>query len=715
MKKILVYLLVVLLLCLGLVPVLAGSLCVAASTPTEKITLAPFVHITDSTVNELRYGIGYVDTVVTIDNGVITGTYTNTTENLNTVPSIHELYWISIYGSSQVTINNTTNLSSVYLYVYGSSQLTIINSTLGYVYTYDSSVLNIKDNSTVTTIQAYDNSKVYLSESIITTVVPRLHASVNGNNCTINSLTTEDFSNITITNNSKIVYFAASDFSTGQMTNCNITNFKSLYAANILVDYSNITNTVEYGLVCTGGSLIINGNTITGLENCRNTTTLTNGNYPSTWDLLTVCALASSNVNITNNNTLWAVSGYDSSTVNIENSSIESVVAGYGSSTVNMENTTFWGIVCTDYSNIVYKNSQNTGVRISAYKYSSLNLQNVNSSYSSTIKIYDDASATIKNSNLSPGEFYAVSIYTYDQSTLDVENVNFTGGGPGFRVSGYDSSVIDIVNVKATGTPTSFYSYDLSVMSISSSTITTIGYAIKSTGNMEVINDVIGGSYVITTTWDGVPVSAPYPISIAVVGTHTATITNSTLSYLGVSIVYLHNKANLNTQNSSIGEVNTYDSTTLNAIDTTFEEPLRLYDTSKLSGTNTTFFSDTYMYNQSSAILSNTTAYMFSIYDSASLSCTGNTSAPTTIVDIGAISNYPQMANVVIQNCTVTGAISGVNWIIQAAGLGYPLPLLFFYYASSQNQGFFTLVLAGGILAAIVAVAGAILWWRRRA
>ncbi len=378
LRKILVSVLVVLLLCLGLVPVLSGSLCVAASTPTEKITLAPFVHITDSTVNELRYGIGYVDSVLTIDNGVITGTYTNTTETLNTVPSTHKLYWISIYGSSQITINNTANLSSVYLHVYGSSQLTIINSTFNFVYSHDSSVLNIEDNSTITLIQAYDNSKVYLSQSTIFTLVPSLRASVNGNNCTITSLTTLDFSNITITNNSKIEYFSAQDFSTGQMTNCNITNFKSLDVANIVVDNSNITNTVEYGLVCTTGSLIINGKTITGLNNCRNTTTLTNGNYPSTWDLQTVWALASSNVNITNNNTLWAVAGCNSSTVNIENSSIESVVWRYDSSTVNMENTTFLGIICTDYSNIVYKNSQNTNIfSISASKCSSLILQNV--------------------------------------------------------------------------------------------------------------------------------------------------------------------------------------------------------------------------------------------------------------------------------------------------------------------------------------------------
>ncbi|MGQ9721356.1 MAG: hypothetical protein ACUVXA_08550 [Candidatus Jordarchaeum sp.] len=671
LRKILVSFLVVLLLCLGLVPVLAGTLCVAASTPTEKITLAPFVHITDSTVNELRYGIGYVDSVVTIDNGAITGTYTNTTETLNTVPSTHKLRWISIYGSSRITINNTANLSSVYLYVYGSSQLTIINSTLSAVYTYDSSVLTV-NNSTISVIQAYDNSKVYLSQSTIFTVFPSLRASVNGNNCTINSLTTQDFSTINITNNSKIEYFTASDFSTGQITNCNITDFKSVDAANILVDNSSITNKVEYGIVCTTGSLIIDGSTITGLENCRNTTTLTNGNYPSTWDLQTVCALASSNVNITNNNTLQRISGY-------------------GSSTVYLENTTFDSLLCSDYSNVVYKNSQGSMIYITAEKYSSLNLQNVNSTMASYISVHDDASATIKNSNMS---IYGIgmSISMQDQSTLDLENVNLTGGGlGGFSVNSYDFSVVDIVNVQSNGWPmTTFFGYDLSVMNISSSGITYVYYAVRSTGDMAVTDDVPSGSYINTTIWDTTPVNPPTLNSIAVVDTHTATIYGS----LSAS-VFLHDKANLNTQNS------------------TLSEDVVLLDFSTLSGTNTTFW-DVEMYNQSNAILSNITADSFLICDSASLTCTGSTSAPTTIGGIEAISNYPHMVNVVIQNCTVTGTIEANTWIIQPTGLGYAIPLLFYYYySSSQNQGFFTLSLTGVIVAAIVAVAGAILWRRR--
>ncbi len=322
---------------------------------------------------------------------------------------------------------------------------------------------------------------------------------------------------------------------------------------------------------------------------------------------------------------------------------------------------------------------------------------------------------------MSLGLAEAMSIYTYDQSTLDVENVNFTGVSSGFRVVSRDSSVVDIVNVSATGgAPASVYSYDLSVMNISSSTMTTIGYAVKSTGNMEVINDVIGGSYVKTTTWDGIPVSAPYPISIAVVGTHTATITNSTLSSLGVTTVYLHNKANLNTQNSTINLVYTHDSTTLNAIDTTFDETSRLYDTSTLSGTNITLpmNSNLRVCDQSSASLSNiTSAIMSSIFvrDSATLTCTGNASAPSNLYSVSAQSNYPNMANVVINNCTV-GGVTGSTWIPQAPILPPALPLLIFLQNFSlQSQQFTFYLLVGGGIVAILAVAATIVLWRRRA
>ncbi|MFB0561480.1 MAG: hypothetical protein ACETWM_09750, partial [Candidatus Lokiarchaeia archaeon] len=100
LKKIIICFLIVLLLCLGFAPVLAQSPYVAAISPAEKSSLAPFIHVRDSTVGNLYDGIGYVDSVVTINGGMLEANYTNTTEIQNTAFTNRILRYISFYGSS---------------------------------------------------------------------------------------------------------------------------------------------------------------------------------------------------------------------------------------------------------------------------------------------------------------------------------------------------------------------------------------------------------------------------------------------------------------------------------------------------------------------------------------------------------------------------------------------------------------------------------------
>ncbi|MEX2706447.1 MAG: hypothetical protein Q6352_014530, partial [Candidatus Freyrarchaeum guaymaensis] len=99
----------------------------------------------------------------------------------------------------------------------------------------------------------------------------------------------------------------------------------------------------------------------------------------------------------------------------------------------------------------------------------------------------------------------------------------------------------------------------------------------------------------------------------------------------------------------------------------------------------------------------------------ATLNCSGSASAPSSLNTVESVSNYPQMTNVVINNCTV-GTVRGVTWIPKLPVINYLFIIYYFYYlySSSQNQ-FFTLSLAvGGGAAAIVAAAVAIALWRRK-
>ncbi|MFB0560348.1 MAG: hypothetical protein ACETWM_03775, partial [Candidatus Lokiarchaeia archaeon] len=465
----------------------------------------------------------------------------------------------------------------------------------------------------------------------------------------------------------------ASGFSTGQITNnCTVSTFECYGAADFSVDNSTIT-TVYYGLVCTEGSLTINGNTITSSKPYRYTATLTNGNYDPTPSLVSVGALASSTVNITNNNTITRV-------------------FAAGSSQVYLENDTQIGknnIICTEYSNTVFKNSrQNTSISISCHDYSSLTIQNVTTAEMSVIglNMYDQSSATIENIDNATDLTFSAS----DQSELNVKNLNLTTHH--IFVTSRGSSVVDIVNVTTTTGTANFVGYDLSVMTINSSNITNVIYAVKSDGNFSVTNDVLNGDYVNLTTWNN-PKSLPTSVklwSIAVVGTDNLNITDSTIP----NYVYLHDNANLITQNSDFGTINAYDSSTV-------------------SGMNTSFNLD--MFDQSSASVSNITANLY-VYDSATLTCNGNESAPTSIQYVVVESNYPQMANVTINNCTVK-YIQGETWIppAPAPAPDYTLPLLLIpLYSSSQSQQFtLTLLAIGGATATVVAVAAWYLWRRR--
>ncbi|WXG39573.1 MAG: hypothetical protein WED07_01855 [Candidatus Freyarchaeum deiterrae] len=480
MKKTLVSVLIVLLLCLGIAPVLAGSHYVVASSPMEKVTLAPFIHVTNSTVTGLGDGIGYMDSVATINNGVLNGTFTNTTET-NTNPTARGLNWISVYGSSQITINNTNYMSPpVRLYIYDSSQVTIINSTLSDVFTYNSSVVTANNCNITGYMVAYDNSRIYLSGSrlpyggLSNVLTLYDNSYLNANNCTVILLNTLDSSKMLITNNSQVSVLNAGNFATGQITNnCTIGSLWSSEATNITVDNSTITASFDYGLVCNGGSLIINGTTPpTGLSNCRNTTTLTNGSYSTTTPLLnSVCALASSTVNITNNNTVWNVFAHASSKVYLQNYTAGSLrIEAYDSSSIYLNNASaiFLVVKCTDYSNMAFQNSNISVFDIYCLAHSSLSLQNVNASLGAYVHLADQSSGTLKNSNtlLSGTD---LTLNAQNQSTIDVEYVNFTGTRS-LVVNSYDSSVVNILNVSATGgAMADFYGYDLSVMTINNS------------------------------------------------------------------------------------------------------------------------------------------------------------------------------------------------------------------------------------------------------
>lgn len=690
MKKILVSVLIVLLLCLGLAPVLAGAPCIVGSSPVEKISLSPFIHVRDSNVNTYYAGIGYVDSVFTVMHGLFSPPYVDTADFQNTTPSSSSLSYISIYGNSRITINDT-DMSSAFIYVYGSSQVTVMNSNFSGIFAYDSSKVSVKNNSgLITVIYAYDNAELNIINSTVLGLSAYNDSKINLLDSNILALGLSHNSYLNASN-STITSILASDFSTGQIiNNCIITILSVIDAADISVDNSTIS-TISYGIVYSKGTLTINGNTLTNSSSYRYTLDIKTGTYPSP-SVVTVSALSSSTVNITNNNTIINVYVHHSSNVYMEN------------------DTGIQSIICTDYSDTVLKNSiQTSNLQVTCMKHSRLTLQNVSytPAFVGPIALLDQSSATIKDSNISS----RLTINVNDQSRLSVETLNFSGLLNGLVVNSYDSSGVTIANVITTGSlvGNSFNGYDLSIMTINSSTITNIGYAIKSTGDISILNGVISGSYIITTNWDTTPVNTPVLNSIAVVGTDTATITNSTINVQ----VFLHNRAHLNSQSSNFdSQIYMYDHSTASGTDSIFVVDVYMYDTSRISGTNTTFFSNyVHMYDRSSAGLSNITANGFDIHNSATLTCTGSPSATSTIADLRGDSNYPQMANVNINNCTVT-EIRGITWIT-TAGIGI-LPLLFLYFTStSQNELLFYGLLAVGAIAVIAVAIGII--WRRRA
>ncbi|MFB0562995.1 MAG: hypothetical protein ACETWM_17490, partial [Candidatus Lokiarchaeia archaeon] len=673
----------------------------------------------------------YVDSVVTINGGMLEANYTNTTEIQNTAFTNRILRYISFYGSSHITINNT-NMSSTNLYVYGSSQVTLINSTFASIETYESAeiTINYTTNATIDgVIELYDESSAHINNSNITTYGMDFHdesrvyasesqlllASYDPYNY-YNGLFDNSYLNAS---NCTIDVLKAFDFSTGQITNSStVDEFRSYDAADFSVDNSTVP-VIEYGLVCTVGSLTINGsNPAVGLGNCRNTTTLTNGNYDPTPSLVSVGALASSSVNITNNNTITRVFAKGSSQVYLEN------------------NTGLKDLICTDYSTTVFKNTEvNFACWFKCWDYSNLTLDNITTLGNMLLDLYDQSNLTFRNTilpnvPLSIGVYNQSTlhveniettrhlwIYSYDSSVVHVENVTMSGSfPPALEIGSYDSSVVVVVNVTIVSPASSeFYGYDLSTMTINSSNITSVGYGVKSAGDFSVTGGVPSGAYTNTTTWnDPKSLGTVTLSSIAVVGTDAVTITDSNLD----ANLYLHDNASLNIQNSTISErVYVYDSSTVSGTNTTFEY-VYIYDQSSASLSNTTFQYSIYIYDQSGASLSNVTVSSWvRVYDSAALTCTGTPAAPSTIYRVYAESNYPDMANVQINNCTVTD-VHGATWItLQAPALGYiPLLLLlnYYFYSSSQSQQFtFTLLVLGGVVAAIVAAAAVILWRRR--
>lgn len=680
LKKTPVYVLIVLLLCLGLAPVLMEVPYAlteipynAASSPVAKVSLAPFIHVRNSTVTTLNDGIGYFDSVDTITDGVLAGTYTNTTE-IHDTATTYRLMYINIYGDSQITINNT-DMSGKILYVYGSSQVALIDSIFMSVKTYDSSNVTLKNNSSVFSVHSfdesevsvinstvsdhvylYDNSRVYASkDSQISNTVLYNHSYLNANNCTIYGLQALDFSTGRITNNSKI------------------TTLRSYDTAHILVNNSWISVGVWYGLACIAGSLTVDGSTLTLLCDYRNTTTIINSTH-HIQGLVSVSALGSSTVKILHNNTVTQVYAHDSSSVNLENDTV-----------VNIK--------CFDYSDIIFKNGVNTLLNINCYDHSSLTLQNVTGDQ--FVYLYDQSLAMIKNISTA-SNLLDLYLYTYNQSMAIVEYLDLSGFTSSCWVASYDSSVIEIINVNTTNDAnSSLFSYDLSVMSIESSNITMVGYAVKSNGDIWITNGGFSGSYNVTTNWHDSIIGDKSLRSIAIVGRDTATIEGSNVS----ASLYLHDRGKLNISNSSCHAIYMYDSATGNGVNVTFST-IRMFD-------------------WSSASLSNVTVNVADLYDSAKMTCIGSETATSTFLYIRVTSYYPEMANVTINNCTVKNLVSGYTWIFKPVLKPHiPLPIQYiiqytFYYYFLRQPSTFPLLLAGGAIAAILAVAAVILWRRR--
>ncbi len=670
---------------MGLAPILTSSPSAATSIPVSKITLVPFIHVRNSTVTTIEEGIGYVDSVVNITNGVLAGSYTNFTEIQDTTYTNHTLKHISVYGNSQIVINNT-NWQLITLFVYDSSQVTLINSTIAYVITTGSAKLTLRNNSKAVIIQTFGNSEVsifnskvyylsvyenstgYASDSLISYVYLTQNSYLNASNSGINLFIAYDFSNGFITNNSTIMILRCID------------------AADISVENSTIHEGVTYGLVCNEGSLTLNGTNADGLENCRNTTTLIESTYPTPY-LVSISAIGNSIVNILNNNTIVEVYARDNSSVNLEN------------------DTGIMNIICTDYSNTIFKNSQNFNEFIALFcgKYSSITLQNITSNVSS-YRLYEQSSAMIKNCSTMED----IILDLFDQSTATVENL-ILNNSSNCTVRSWDLSVVDIVNVTTTGSAESyFYSYDLSVMTINASITTNVGYAVKSNGTMLITEGMLEGSYINTTKWyDSTPENVILN-SIAVIGDDTATITDSSIS----ASVFIRNTGQLNVYNSTFinessfnpGYVIMQNSSTINSVNTTFQV--------------------IHMFDSSIANLSNITVSYVLVYSSATMICNGSNTATSNLDSVKAIAHCPDYANITINNCTITTITSITDPMVNITSprvepppsVSYYLPLsLYTLYSSSPNQTYINILSLVGVLIFTTLALAVLFKWKRRA
>jgi len=280
---------------------------------------------------------------------------------------------------------------------------------------------------------------------------------------------------------------------------------------------------------------------------------------------------------------------------------------------------------------------------------------------------------------------------SYDQSSVNVRNASFDGAGASFSVYCYDSSVGKVENITAgVGVNSEVYAYDLSTVDIVNSTITLCGFAVQSTGTMSVTNGLLGGSYVNTTKWDSEPQSI-YLNSIAVKGRDTLNVKSCNFN----ASVYVHNEADVQIEDtvfkySSNGSV-----------------LLCVYDTSKVTAYNTSFQNVT-VYAQSSVSLTNVTINQtLAVGGSATVSCTGTPSSPTTINAVSATSNFPNLANIEFNKCTVQ-KITGTHWIVFPGATEDIMRIILYYYAwnAFQPQLLSTnLALPMGIIGVALAIA----------
>lgn len=655
MKKILlVPTLIILLLCLSLTPIIAGTQpTFAAYNPVEKVSLTPFVHIQNSNVTNLYDGIGYVDSTTTITNGVLSGTYTNTTENQTSTITNYNMRYISIYGASQLTITNTNNMTSVILNVYDSAQLTIINSTINIVYAFNSSTVTIKDRSNITNLYVCNESQASLLTAQTTSVLLYNRGSFNANNSNITNFYAYDFSTATVNGNSRI------------------TNMYSYSAANVTVNNSTVSSNLLYGFVCTGGSLKIMGSLVLlpAPGNYRNTTTLINGSYP-TPRLRSVTAFGSSQVTISNNASLYWVEARESSSVTMEGN------IGGGLT-----------IYCYDQSSMTIKDISSATSEIFCTGQSKLILQNILNA-ELYVYLFGQSSAEILNTTTS---YLYLELDACDQSSVVAKHITLNDGT--FIISGFDSSVVNIMSVESLGSADiEFTSADLSSMSISDSIINYVGYSLKSSGSMAVNGTMVTGSYTITTSWENTTIGNLWLASLAIVGSDTLTIQNSTT----INIVCLHDSGKLYTQNSTITAIS-------------------MRGSSSFSG-NKTIINNLRMVERSSASLSNVTITVVYAGDSVTLICSGSTEAPTSISTVNAYSSLENVANVTISSCTVTN-IYGVTWVRPVVALNlllFVLPL-YVWYMSTQNQflRYAPFIVVGVAIAVVVGVG--LYFWKRKA